>query len=179
VTARAFKPGPRRKAGRISDGTVAWLDTFLGRITLKVFEDNPMAGEAGFNTGIVVRYATGGYRTIDLTALTEAEWNEFRNFMALVEETVLPVIQERDKVARDAYRAGDGSFARSYRAIPAMVVIERPPAEHSQGVLNGSSDASPGDSGEHQPGEFGGAGDVLAQQDSIQDEAEDDSKEDS
>lgn len=175
MTTRAFKPGHRRKAGRISDGTVAWLDTFIGRITLKVFEENEMAGEVGYNSGIVLRYATGGYRTIDLTALTEAEWIEFRRFMALVEETVLPVIRERDKVARDAYVEGDGSFARSYRTLPTMVIVERPPTQHSKGLLDGSPNAPEGDAGEHSLGESGGAGNVLAEQYTPGDDAQNDS----
>lgn len=168
----------RRKAGRVSDGTIAWLDTFIGRVTLRVFIENEMAGEPGHNAGIIIRYAMGGHRTVDLTLLTEAEWNEFKKFMALVEETVLPVIRERDKVAGDAFLAGDGSFARSYRAVPAMVVIERAPTEHSEGVLDGPQDASPGRSGQHSSGDTGGVGEVLAEQVPAGTHAEDDSQAD-
>ena len=144
---RQFKPGFRTPppAGRVDEGSVLWLTTSAGRITLKVYEKNERQGEVGVNCGLNLRFASGGFRTVDLTALTESEFLALQDFFNRAAAIVLPIIRARDKAADDAYAAGDGSFDRSYRALPTLVDREWSPGEHLEGIFNGPEDASSGD----------------------------------
>ena len=175
---RAWTPGNVARAGRIDPDTVAWVDSNIGRIVLKHFEKNPMQGEVGLNHALVIRFFSGGYRTIDVTALTEAEIDAIVEFFILVREEVLPIIRARDEVAREAFDRGDGSFTRSYRALPSVVVQQRASREHNQSLLQRSSGSPEGDTGEYTSNGPRIEGNVLVEPDEEADGTEDDDTQD-
>lgn len=142
--ARRWKPGNVQRAGRVDPDTVGWVDTNLGKVILKAFQNNDMQGEEGLNCNLIIKFFNGGFRTIDLTALTEAEVNALGEFAQFVFDTIIPTIRRRDEVAREAFGNGDRSFARSYRAVPKIVIAERPPGEHGEVVLQRPEDDAVG-----------------------------------
>lgn len=173
-----FKKPRRVQIGRVGEEAVAWVQFYWGKITLMVFPENHMRGEEGPDIRLLLSFQSGGWKTVDMTAITEEELNKLTEFFALVREAVLPVIKKRDEVAEHAFSEGDGSFGRSYRTLPQLVVRERPPFYDAEGVHVGPQDATPGGGGERRPPVPGGDNDVLAEQHEGAGGPEDDSPKD-
>ena len=82
---------------------------------------------------------------IALTQLTAAELSAIRQTFELAFELARPVVEHRDKVAHDAFLAGDDSYTRSYRAPAEFVVRKGPVGADCESILHRLVDAFAGD----------------------------------
>lgn len=165
-----YTPGSRNPKyrkfakGEYVDERMAWVDTVLGSQILMYYPTPP---EDAKESGPTVRVLMPQHRrpTVmwDLTFLTEDELNKLREFFELAFNTAAPIVRERDRIANEALKRGDTSFARVYRRVPQMVVRPRQEPAHSESVLDGSEDVpeSDGDSDSH-AGRVRGPGSGMA-----------------
>jgi len=123
----------------MSEGRMAWVVTYIGQFVILTEEES----ETQAGKPIRVHHPTKGGRgwTWDLTSLTEEELIALQELWTSAFEWALPVCQQRDKDAQNAFDNGDDSHIRIYRAVPQLVYRKRPVGEHSQSVLDGPSDA--------------------------------------
>jgi hypothetical protein len=56
--------------------------------------------------------------TVTTTALTLPELEALRDSINCAIENSRPIVEERDKIAKEALASGDDSYRRSYRAAP-------------------------------------------------------------
>jgi len=137
-----FKPGQREKryiSGRVDDSKAAFTDTYMGRYFIIIGNktEEQDAGQPGDD--VVLCFPKKSYRrntgpAISLTNLTYLELQTLRKLFDLAFEWAEPIVQERDRVAQDAFDQGDDSFERLYRRVPNLVIRKRPKRENSDGV---------------------------------------------
>lgn len=134
MSPRQYKP-KGYPGGKVPEAHIAWVNTYVGKWTLQEHpEQTADYGESGCNHSLILHFATGGYRTFDLTALRVEELEAIREFLEYTYQKIKPILELRDEEARVAQDEGDGSYRRNYRAIPQLVVRERTPRDHSAGV---------------------------------------------
>lgn len=63
--------------------------------------------------------------SINLTRFREDELDIFEEVISYAIKRARPVVQERDRVAREAYARGDGTYERLHRGTPKISYIER------------------------------------------------------
>lgn len=63
--------------------------------------------------------------SINLTRFREDELDIFEEAIRYAIDRARPVVQERDRVAREAYAHGDGTYERLHRGTPKISHIER------------------------------------------------------
>jgi hypothetical protein len=180
-----YRPGLRNnkyRKGKFAEERTAWVDTALGQLILMIYpeitdlEEDEIT-ESGPTVKILIPRYTGTTVYWDLTHLTSEELEATKQFMDLAFETARPIVEERDRIANEAFSRGDDSFSRVYRAVPKLVVRPRQEREHSEGVLDGPSDVPPSGESDLGPGADGGvrrAGGELADEGQVQGSTEDD-----
>lgn len=155
---RKFRPGSRNPRfrpnnGRMSEARYAWLRTVIGQFVIMKYDNTPeeiddseeeQDHEIGPTIRLILPRVSGPPIRYNLTALTEEELRMTRKFFDLLFDLAEPVVRERDRVAQDAFDAGDDSFARIYRQVPQYVVRDRPSRADGEGVQHGSSDDAAG-----------------------------------
>lgn len=83
--------------------------------------------------------------TINLTGMTEVELQLFREALLIGVEIALPIVRERDKLAKEALDDGDpDADDRVYRGLPIVVVNKGILTEHDQRILDGHKDVLAG-----------------------------------
>jgi hypothetical protein len=109
------------------------------------FEVQQYASEEGSNFVLLISIP-GRTKplTWNLSAMTAEELEATRQFFNHLFDLAEPVVNERDRIARDAFREGDDSYARSYRTPPTFVTRERKKRTNRESVQHGSSDATEG-----------------------------------
>lgn len=149
---RAAKRSHRIGFGRVSDGRVAWLRTMTSRQVamvrtteeqMKERYDFIVPGEEG-DAICVFMQVPGRARALiwDITGMTTEELEATRGFFEYVFSQAEPIIRQRDRIAHEAAETGDSSYTRVYRETPLFVVREGKVTPNSQGVYDGSTDAS-------------------------------------
>jgi hypothetical protein len=117
---------------------VAWFYSAIGQFILLKYdpkdidnEDLELSAEEialkeqlGPTYRVLIPRPGGRPITLDLTALTHEEFLAFKKFWTWLMDEVEPVVIERDRVAHNAYEAGDDSFSRIYRQAPQLVFRE-------------------------------------------------------
>lgn len=79
---------------------------------------------------------------ISLTGMTVAELEKFREFINRAIEKALPIAEELDLMAKEAFKNGDDSFTRLYRTIP-EIFIRKPKAKlDSEGLHDGPANVT-------------------------------------
>jgi hypothetical protein len=146
----AYKPGTREKytdSGKMSENRYAWVRTILGQMVLYRHVEEPLANEPTVGDTLQLMMPRPGGRAISMnfSALTLAELEAIREFFNLLFDLATPVVKARDKVAQDAFDAGDDSYARIYRQVPQLIIRKGPVGQHRQGVHDGPEDAAAGD----------------------------------
>lgn len=173
-----WQPGRRGRykptdPGKISTHKYAWVDTFLGEFMILVGDDNTGPRSPGLD---VVIHKPGQYHwSLPLTKLTRSELDKTQELFDLAFRWARETVDARDKIARDAFEAGDDSISRIYRRDPRLFVRKRPDDEYSTRLRQRSEGILEGDGGEGDPPyELRTIGTVLAGDDEGQGESEDD-----
>lgn len=137
--AKRYKPGSRQKVyrdGIMSERRVAWIRTMLGTSVVMFYppgwteaeteeeqeELKKIKVETGPTVRLIINRSNARPVQMNLTSLTADELNMTREFYNLLFDLAEPIVQERDRVAQDAYDNGDDGFARIYREVPQVVV---------------------------------------------------------
>jgi len=109
--------------------------------------------------------------------MTAEELNAIEELISTAIAWARPVVELRDKEAKDAQEAGDDSYSRLYRAVPSVVYRKRPGYEHDPSLLGRPEGVSEGDGGDlGEDGGIRGTGDGMAEPDEGGSSAEDDSE---
>lgn len=82
--------------------------------------------------------------SINLAALTTEELNIFEQSVQCALELARPVVLERDRVAREAYENGDGTYRRLHRGSPVFSVVTRKERRDDSSVQERSPNVLPG-----------------------------------
>lgn len=83
-------------------------------------DDQPI-WEEGPNTFVKFTPPHGRTGTrFSLTTLTEEELDAFGDFIQRSIEIARPIVQNRDRIAKEAMENGDDTFIRVYRAVPVV-----------------------------------------------------------
>lgn len=173
--ARSYRLGSRRsdlpgmktreRDGLMSESRWAWVRNTIGQFVVLV---TPTENKPEDKT-IRLYHPIPNRPSVDwnLTAMTEEELLLLKELIDLAFEWALPVVQNRDKEAADAFANGDDSHARIYRQVPQLVVRKRPESEYREGVSERSGVIPGRDRGAINPDErLRGSGDVLPELDS-------------
>lgn len=184
---RSYPLGNRRSQfkgtkGQFDPARFAWTLNNIGEFMILV---NPVedGSQAGPSVRIFSPIARRNYNVSwDLTGLTEDELVALKQIFDTAFEWALPVVQQRDKDAADAFERGDDSQIRVYRQVPQLVFRKRPEQEYGQSVLHRPENVSPvDDDGSTDPGSDSdgvlGSGDGVAERDEGVLEPEDDGSE--
>lgn len=144
----AYTPG--KKLGALSPNAVLWLQA--NRHVFELFENETMPDEDQDNpVGHRIAFMQAGRRgnsSIFLSALTTAELQAIREFFNRAFDMAEPVCREMDRRAQEAQERGDGVYARSYRAVPLLVVRESKQPPHYSSLPfgpDGVLEVEPGD----------------------------------
>lgn len=176
---QSYRPGSRKgnrfKPGKISENRYAWLRTGIGQFVTMYYEDNPLLEEQGeeesdLEFGPTVRLILprqfGPPMKYNITALTFEELDMMRQFFNLLFDLAEPTVRERDRLANEAFEAGDDSYARIYRQVPQYIVRGRPVRADGQGVRDGHEDLPAGTGEDGDPsGGTGVVGGAVADRD--------------
>lgn len=113
---------------------------------------------------------------LNLSNLTAEELDAVEELLTTALKWARPVVERRDKEAKDAWDAGDDSYSRNYRSVPQLVFRKRPEWEHGEGLHERPEGVSEGGGRERSDSQGGvrGAGNELAEPDSEPLESEDD-----
>jgi hypothetical protein len=175
----------RYKTGdRLADSRIASLTFLFGAWVIRQFTsvDTPDGDKKPIEYGYALHLDIGtpGVKPLQLhlTSLTRIELEELKKFLNLAIDLAMPVVIERDRVARDAQEAGDDSYGRIYRALPTVVVRSGKIFTYREGVLYGP-DGLPAEFGGRKSrsghrGGTGGSGDGVADPEPQDAGAEDD-----
>lgn len=150
---RQFKPGPRNPEhrlqaihGKLSGNRHAWVRTVIGQfIIYRHNDDIPDEPKIGDTLQLMIPLPNRKPLTMNFSALTEEELRMIKEFFNLLFDLAEPVVKARDKVAQDAFAAGDDSYSRVYRQVPQYVVRERPVTTDGESIHDGSQDVLEGD----------------------------------
>lgn len=176
--------------GRIGDNRVAWLRTMsTGQLVLAEIDsdavneeaaDLQIDGEAGY-TYLLNIFIPGRKNPLrwNFSAMTQEELEKTRQFFNHLFDLADPVVRERDRIANEAFKKGDDSYARIYRPVPQLVTRERPKRQHDPGVLERPGGAAEGtgsgsDFGGGLPAGSGELADSQPQDSGLQDDGSED-----
>lgn len=127
------------------------------------------AGDQG--EGITLSFSKGKGRPIHvpLGEMTEEELTAARDFIAAAFEAALPIVQAKDKAAKDAWHIdGDDSYFRQYRAAPTVANRDRALREYIEGCIERSAYVPLAERERlDQPVADGAAGDDMAAGDAV------------
>ena len=152
---RRWTPGPPRQTAREKlEELYAWAKNYDGEIDIYVQDPKKLFTEEGvakttyleFGSGENVHLAFHPTKSrhsavLMLTNLNEAELAQLKQLFDLAFEWALPVVQLRDREAREALEThGDDVNPRNYRAVPQFVVRRQPVGQHGEIVLDGLAD---------------------------------------
>lgn len=138
------KPDYENNPGLMSKGRLAWVQVYFGQFVIWADfkkKDGQETDEVG-DLKLVYPIPQRPPVTWNLTALTEEELEAVKSIWDTAYEWALPIVQQRDKEAKDAFEAGDDSHSRIYRQVPLVVYRTRPQSSDSEGVQHGSEDAA-------------------------------------
>jgi hypothetical protein len=137
----------------MSENRYAWLRTVIGQFVIMHYPDDPLNAtdedsegdnEYGPTVRLILPRQSGPPLRYNFTALTFEELKMTREFFNLLFDLAEPVVRERDRMAQDAFDAGDDSFARIYRQVPQYVVRGRKGGADGQGIRDRPSDDAGG-----------------------------------
>lgn len=74
--------------------------------------------------------------SINLSRLREDELEIFEEIIKYAIDRARPVVQARDRVAKEAYSNGDGTYERLHRGTPKISYIERKEQADNQVILD-------------------------------------------
>lgn len=182
---RSYKMGHRKgsegyhqRQGKLSKSRWAWVTVYFGQL---VIWGDYRKDEEGNDTDdlldIKLMQPIPGRSPVtwNLTALTEDELISMKHLIDTAFAWALPIVQQRDKEASDAFENGDDSHSRIYRQVPKLVYRSGPEPQHGEGVQHRSEDAA----GDGSVGDDRGAGlrpdgSDVAERDEGDDGSEDD-----
>lgn len=102
-----------------------------------------LANEVGdLGEGITLSFSRGKGKPIHvpLGEMTEEELTAARDFIADAFAAALPIVQAKDKAAKDAWHIdGDDSYFRQYRSAPVVAKRDRALAEYIEGCVERSA----------------------------------------
>jgi hypothetical protein len=144
-------------------------------MVMMYYPETEESKEPGPTVKVLIPQQNARTVTFDFTHLTWEEFDAVRKFFDIVFAAAESTVKLRDKVAEDAFAAGDDSFSRSYRQVPQFVVRERKEREHSKSVQHGSENVfDPSVSGaDSDAGGVRGSGSGMADDESHEDQSED------
>lgn len=90
----------------------------------------------------------GIYRSVsrmNLTACTEEELKKFKEFINYAIDMALPIVIDRDRVAKEAADAGQDIFERRHRQPPRLSYLKGAEPKHTESVPNRHSNVLSGD----------------------------------
>lgn len=122
---------------RMGEERVAFLQCVVG--TMSIYMNDP-AANAQDETPSVTLYLSEGVGKppfrIGLASLTEEELDLFEEFILMALKMARPVVQVRDRIAREAFEDGDDSFSRIYRQQPKLIVRPKKHKPNDEGSLH-------------------------------------------
>jgi|SRR6266540_2161384 len=135
-------PKPQTTPGKISKGRWAWCRLFFGQFVIWADYFEKDGAETDEVRDIKILYPIPNRPPVswNLTACTEDELVAMKELFDTAFKWALPIVQERDQEAKDAFENGDDSHSRIYRAVPLVVYRSGPERKHSERVLDGSED---------------------------------------
>lgn len=152
----AWTPGFRRtppgQSRKVRDHVIAVFATYRQKIGVytnppskevsDVEDDTP--NEPGEN--IVISF-DNGYKKygINLSDFTEEELLAWWQAVGVAVSWALPIVKNRDRVAREAAENGNDIFYRRHRPAPKLSIFKRQVGQHDQGVPDGPEDVLAGD----------------------------------
>jgi len=138
---RPVKPDKGYSGEAMSDARRMWMDLYASRIMLyrsesSFFDDIPeddeerrlqyqevMTNAYGDEMNLMFLGNRNNRHTLRLTGYTEPELDALQDFLNTVIEAARPVVQRRDKIAKELFdEYGIDSFPRLYRGIPKVFV---------------------------------------------------------
>lgn len=144
---RSYKMGNRTQTGvgQLSRNRWGWVGIYFGKFIIwadyKLDEDKNETDEVQ-DIKLMYPQIKGAPVTWNLTACTEEELTSLKHLFDTAFALALPIVQQRDKEAQDAFANGDDSHSRIYRQVPQLVYREGAIGEHSEGVLDRLEDAA-------------------------------------
>lgn len=114
----------------------SWVRIFGSELVLyiddTVQEDEPDGDLPEIKMSISA--GTGRAKILRLTNLTRRELDVLREFLNRAIDKAEPIVDELDRRAEEAWKEGDDSYSRQYRAIPELVVREQRERPHDSGL---------------------------------------------
>lgn len=129
---RRFTP----KDGKLTPDAESWVNTWAAGFQVRVIysDDDDILATEGPDVRLNVAFGPK-FINVNLSAMTEVELDATQAILARAIETARPIVQHRDRHAREAYENGDPSFARNYRAAPTLYARARQKRTDDQGVF--------------------------------------------
>lgn len=151
-----WTPGPRRPAREKLAERYAWVNNYEGETVVFVQDPEKLFDENGAALTTYLQFGGGdnvhvtinptksrNSITLMLTNLNERELDELQQLLDLAFQWARPVVQLRDREAREALEAhGDDVNPRNYRQVPQFVIRRWPGGSDGEGVRVGSEDVS-------------------------------------
>lgn len=122
--------GQYASAKYLNPGLVSWLTTADMSMHLFTGEnkegDTSRTSESGPEVNLLIKQTNSAHSVfLRLSKMTNEDLHAIKQFLRLLQEVIEPVIELRDREARDAEERGEFGFQRLYRALPAMHTQER------------------------------------------------------
>lgn len=135
---------PIRKPGKnFSENTRYMLLTQDRRFSMDVLP----ADEIGDET--VLFCSAPSFKYLNLTAMTEEEVLAFKQMVVDTCDFVLPIVRERDRIAREAAKAGDMTYKRLWRSDPKRANFDpQPEPRRNRDVEHDDDPGFPGFTGD-------------------------------
>lgn len=174
-----YRGGPPfvSRENRIPEGQTVWMDSAIGQFAITEFDGDEESPEVGTTVRLSLPQARRPTLHYNITALTEQELQNLKTLFDMLFEKALPVVQERDRVADDAFQRGDDSYKRLYRSLSRLVVRERKVRTDGEVVRVGPEDVHAGHGdGDHPGGELRSDGEGVAPGVAGETEPQDDDK---
>lgn len=139
--------------GRMGTARDAWVTldrySFIHYARPAVIETQAGESHDYVSHTLMIQAPNGGRPvTMNLTDMTLVELELLEQMIQRSINLARPECAAYDEIAKEAFENGDDTFLRHYRAIPELVVRERPPAKHGAGVQSGPDGAAGGDGGD-------------------------------
>jgi hypothetical protein len=152
---KQWSAGPRQPAREKLEERYAWITTYDGECVIFVQDPQKLFDEKGVAKTTYLEFGSGdnvhlvinpvksrSSAVIMLTNLTEDELDKTKQLFDLAFEWARPVVQLRDREAREALESGDDVNPRNYRQVSHLVVRRKPGGEYGESVLDGHRDVS-------------------------------------
>jgi hypothetical protein len=152
----AWTPGFRRpppgQVKKFGDHMVAFLT--LHRQTVRVMRNPPFIAKTDViddtpnedGDEIILSFDNGHKKYgLNLSGYTEEELLLFKQILEIALKTAMPIVRDRDRVAREAAENGNDIFYRRHRGTPNLSIIPRKVRQYAEGVPDGPQDVLGGD----------------------------------